>query len=79
MLLFSVDTESERHTHLCAGVRDEAADADGVSGRGQRRLPQALHERIDHGFRDLTPLLHLVKDLLKHTGVSAEECVCVCA
>lgn len=49
--------------NLSAFVGDEALDLDCVAWGGERRLPQALHERVDHRHGDLAPLLHLVKDL----------------
>lgn len=50
-------------TNLCARLGDEAFDGDSFPWGGEGRLPQALHEGVDHCHGDLAPLLHLVQDL----------------
>lgn len=50
-------------THLRARVGDEALEGDGLAGRREGRLSEALHEGVDDCQGDLVPLFHLVQDL----------------
>lgn len=52
-------------THLCTRFWNEALDINGVPWGRNRRLPQALHEGVDHRHGDLPSLLHLIKDLCR--------------